>query len=150
MKVEPANNKDALAGLLFLLIGALAVVVARDYPIGSLARMGPGWFPTALGSILLLFGFYLMARGLRSGEKVKEEWGGKPLALVTLSMALFAFIMSRFGLVPALVAMFFVSALGGREIRFTEVLILALSMSAFAAGIFVYALKLPYPLFAGF
>lgn len=57
--------------------------------------------------------------------------------------------MPRLGMIPALVAMFFASALAGREFRFREVLILAVSMSAFAAVPFVHALKLPYPLIAG-
>jgi hypothetical protein len=55
--------------------------------------------------------------------------------------------MPRVGLIPALAAMFFASALAGREFRFKEVLILTVLMSAFAVGVFVYGLKLYYPLF---
>ena len=63
---------------------------------------------------------------------------------------LFGFIISRLGLIPALVAMFFVSALAGREFRFKEVLLLTVLMSAFAVGVFVYGLKLPFRLLPGF
>ncbi len=72
------RNKDFLAGLLFILIGALAVVFARDYPMGSAMRMGPGYFPTILGGILFLLGVYVMVRGIRSGAIVKGDWGWKP------------------------------------------------------------------------
>ncbi len=150
MKFDLRNNKDFLAGLLFILIGGLAVVIARDYPMGSAMRMGPGYFPTILGSILCLFGVYVMVRGIVSGERVKGEWGWKPLALIALSIVLFGFLIDRLGMIPALVAMFFVSAFAGREFRFKEVLLLAVLMSAFAAGVFVYGLKLPYPLFGSF
>ena len=150
MKFDLRNNKDFLAGLLFIVIGGLAVVVARDYPMGSAARMGPGYFPTILGGILVLFGVYVMVRGIFSGGKVKGEWGWKPLALITLSIVLVGFLMDRLGMVPALVVMFFVAALAGHEFRFKEVLLLTVLMSAFAAGVFVYGLKLPYPLFGGY
>ena len=150
MKFDLHDNKDFLAGLLFILIGALAVVFARDYPMGSAMRMGPGYFPTILGGILFLFGVYVMVRGIRSGAKVKGEWGWKPLALITLSIVLFGFLMDRLGMIPALAVMFFVSALAGREFRFKEVLILTVLMSAFAVGVFVYGLKLPFQLFPGY
>jgi hypothetical protein len=149
MRSDWRNNKDFLAGLVFLLIGALAVAVARDYAMGTAMRMGPGYFPTVLGGILCLFGAFLVVRGIVSGAKVAGGWGWKPLALVTLSMLLFGFVITRLGLLPALVAMFFVCAAAGREFRFREVLVLTAVMSAFAVGVFVYALKLPFQLVAG-
>ena len=76
-------------------------------------------------------------------------WGWRPLAFVTLAMLLFGFVITRLGLIPALVAMFFACAAAGREFRFREVLVLTVVMSAFAVGVFVYALKLPFQLVAG-
>jgi hypothetical protein len=147
MNFDLRNNRDLLAGLLFILIGVLAVVIARDYPMGVAARMGPGYFPTVLGAILSLFGVYILVRGIRAGEQVKGQWAWKPLALIALSIVLFGFLMDRFGIVPALVAVFFVSAFAGHEFRFKETLLLTLVMGAFAVGVFFYGLKLPYPLF---
>jgi uncharacterized membrane protein len=149
VKLDPRSNKDFLAGLIFLVIGAAAMLIARGYPFGSAMRMGPGYFPTVLGGILCLFGLYVMLRGIRSGEPVKGEWGWRPLALVTLSIVLFGFVLTRLGLVPALLAMFFAAALGGREFRWREVLALSLLMSAFAVAVFVYGLKLPLRLLGG-
>ncbi len=139
MKFDLRNNRDFLAGLLFVLIGALAVAVARGYPLGTAMRMGPGYFPAVLGGILILLGAWVMARGIRSGSKVKGEWGWKPLALVALAIVLFGFLMARLGLIPALAAALFVSAAGGREFRLKEVLVVLL-----------YVLKMPYPLIAGY
>ena len=150
MKSDLLNNKDFLAGLLFILLGGLAVFFARDYPMGWVERMGPAYFPTLLGGILLLFGLYVMIRGILSGAKVEGAWGWRPLALITLSIVVFGFTLEKLGLVPSIVLMFFAAALGGREFRFKEVFLLAIVMSAFAAGVFVYGLKLPYPLFGGY
>ena len=150
MRTGHHQNKDFLAGLLFLTFGGLTVYFARDYPLGWIERMGPGYFPTALGSILCVFGFYIMIRGLWSGGRVAGTWAWRPLILITFAIAIFGFAMEKVGLVPALVALCVVAALGGREFRLKEVAILAVLMSAFSAGIFVYGLKLPYPLFGSY
>ena len=149
MKPDLLRNKDFLAGLLFLAIGVGAIIVARHYPFGTAMRMGSGYFPTVLGGILVLFAVFLMARGARSGERGPMTWGWKPLACIAASMVLFGFLMPRLGLVPALFALFFTAALGGREFRFREVLALTALMTAFAVGVFVYLLKLPFQLFPG-
>jgi len=150
MDFDLRSNKDFLAGLLFIAIGVMAVVVARGYPMGSAMRMGPAYFPTVLGGILVLLGAWVTARGIRSGEKLKGEWGWKPLLMIALAVLLFGFLMSRLGLVPALVAVFLVSATGGREFRLKEVLVLTALMSAFAVVVLLYVLKMPYPLIAGY
>ena len=147
MNFDLRNNRDAFAGLLFGAIGVMTYIGAEDYPMGFVERMGPGYFPTMLGVILTLFGICIFARGLLSGEPVKGEWGWKPLALITLSILLFGFLMERFGLVPAIVAVFFLSSLAGHEFRLMETLLLTLLMGVFAVGVFFYGLKLPYPLF---
>jgi Tripartite tricarboxylate transporter TctB family len=143
------SNQDVLAGVLFLLIGLGAVAVARDYEMGTAMRMGPAYFPTVLGWVLYGFGAFLLLRGIAAGGGVGVTWAWRPLAFVTLALLAFGFVIARFGLIPALVAMFFVCAAAGREYRFGEVLVLTAVMSAFAVGVFVYALKLPFRLVAG-
>ena len=144
------SNQDVLAGVLFLLIGLGAVAGARDYEMGTAMRMGPAYFPTVLGWVLYVFGAFLLLRGIARGGGAAVTWGWKPLGFVILSIVLFGFTITRFGLIPALVVMFFACAAAGREFRFREVLALTAVMSAFAVGVFVYALKLPFQLFPGF
>src|SRR5262245_49309694 len=141
-------SKDLLAGLFFLAVGVVAILIARNYPFGTTVRMGSGYFPTVLGGILVFFGAILMARGARA-ERAQISWGLKPLACIALSLVLFGFLFPRLGLVPALFALFFTSAFGGPEFRFKEVLALTLVMTAFAVVVFVYVLKLPFQLFPG-
>jgi len=146
VKPDLRNNRDLIAGLLFIVLGALAAVLARDYPFGTTMRMGPGYFPTLLGGILLVFGATILLRGIRSGERVKGEWGVRPLAWITLSIVLFGFLLDRVGMVPATVVTLFAAAAAGREFRLKEVLLLAIVMTAFSVAVFSYGLKLPYPL----
>jgi len=150
MKTELRSNRDFLAGLLMISIGVIAFYMAMDYPFGSAVRMGPGYFPRVLAGILMAFGVVTMLKGLRTGEKVEGRWGWYQLTMVLLSLVVFGFLMDRLGLVPALVGMFFLSALAGHEFKFKEVAILTVVMTIFAILVFVKGLGLPYPLFAGF
>jgi hypothetical protein len=150
MTPDLRGSKDFIAGLIFLAIGAGAMFVARDYPFGTAMRMGSGYFPTLLGGILALFGLFLVTRAFQSKQKtVALQWGWRPLFCVVAAMLLFGFLMPRFGLVPALAALFFTAAAGGREFRFGEVLALTAAMIAFALLVFVWLLKLPFQLFPG-
>lgn len=146
------RNKDFLAGLVFLAFGLAAMAIAdRDLPMGTAMRMGPGNFPVLLGGILGLFGIYLAARGLGWPEKTPRRavWEWRPVTCIVASMLIFGFLLPRLGLIPALVAMFFVAAAGGREFRFREVLVLTAVMTALAVGVFVVLLKLPFQLVPG-
>lgn len=143
------TNQDVLAGVLFLLIGLGAVAGARDYEMGTAMRMGPAYFPTVLGWILYAFGAFLLLRGIARGGGAAVTWGWRPLAFVTLALLAFGFVITRFGLIPALAAMFLACAGAGRELRILEVVVVAAVLSAFAVGVFVYALKLPFRLGAG-
>ena len=57
MKIR-INKKEVLSGSVLLLIGGLTVLGSLDYTIGSLARMGPGYFPLAIGVIIMILGFF--------------------------------------------------------------------------------------------
>jgi len=150
MKLNLRPNKDVLAGLLFMVLGALAAASAADYPIGVTMNMGPGYFPMVLGSILLLFGLYILQRGIRGGEPVQGEWGWRPLRWIAFSIMLFGFLLERVGMVPTIVATVFVAAAAGHEFRFKEVLVLAVVMVVFSVAVFSYGLRLPLRLFGGF
>ncbi|KPK19826.1 MAG: tripartite tricarboxylate transporter TctB family protein [Betaproteobacteria bacterium] len=150
MKIGLHNNKDFLAGLLLIGVGAGAFYMALDYPFGSTRSMGPGYFPRILAGIAIAFGIVTLLKGVRMPELVKGRWGWKPLAMITLSLVVFGWVVERFGFVPALVALFFISALGGHEFRFKEVAILTVVMTIFAIAVFVVLLGLPYPLIQEF
>ena len=147
MKLDLVNNKDFLAGLLMISVGAIAFYMALDYPFGSALRMGPGYFPRVLAGILITFGLYVMIRGIRTNEKVEGAWGWKALAMITLAFVVFGWLMDRIGMIPSLVVMFFLAALAGHQFKWLEVTILTVLMTAFAWAVFIWGLGLPYRLF---
>ena len=102
MQLEIRNNRDVWAGVMLIATGAAAVIIARDYSFGTSLRMGPGYFPSVLGGLLVLFGLYLVASGLRSNEKIEGTWSLRALVVLPLSLVMFGLLMEYAGFVPAL------------------------------------------------
>lgn len=147
--MSPARNKDVWAGVMFIAVGGGAMLIARGYTFGSALRMGPGFFPTLLGAILVLFGLSILARGLRRPERLEARWSLRALVMLPLSLVLFGILMQHAGFVPALVVLAFGSAAAGREFKLVEVLLLTLVLTGLSVGIFIWGLGLPYPLVKG-
>jgi putative tricarboxylic transport membrane protein len=99
MNVAFLNNKDFWSGILFGATGTTALFIARDYPFGTAVRMGPGYFPIALGALLVLFGLYFVAKGLRSADTVADNWSLRALIVLPLALVLFGILMERAGFV---------------------------------------------------
>ncbi|MBI2359226.1 MAG: tripartite tricarboxylate transporter TctB family protein, partial [Deltaproteobacteria bacterium] len=107
MKIEVRNNKDFWAGIMLIGTGAMSIFIARDYPFGSTMRMGPGYFPSVLGGILVLFGIYITLIGLRRNEKIQGRRSLRALIVLPLSLVLFGVLMKHAGFIPALAALIF-------------------------------------------
>jgi putative tricarboxylic transport membrane protein len=150
MKFEVRNNKDFWAGMMLIGLGAAAMYISRDYQFGSALRMGPGFFPTILGGVLIAFGVCIMVVGLKRGEKIQGQLSPRALIMLPLSLVLFGVLMEKAGFIPALVALVFVSAASGREFKFVEVSLLTALLTAVSAALFIWGLGLPYPLIKGF
>ncbi len=150
MKLEIGSNRDFWAGLMFFMFGAVALFFARDYPFGKALRMGAGYFPTLLGWVLILFGIYIMVKGLRRNEKVQGGWSIRALIMLPLVTVLFGVLMDRAGFIPALAVLAFGSAAAGNEFKWGEVLLLTAFMTVLSVAVFIWGLGLPYPLIKGF
>jgi hypothetical protein len=145
------KNRDYYGGLLIFIFGVSAVAQGRTYEVGSLTEMGPGFFPVALGVILVLNGIVLVAvarvsSGTDDVQRLAPEWAawGRILAAI----AAFVIIGKFGGLVPATFVLVFVSALADRQNTLKGAFLLALSMVVIAVAVFWWALQLPFPLFS--
>jgi hypothetical protein len=150
MKLELRGNKDFWAGLMFFATGAGAIFTARHYPFGTTLRMGPGYFPMVLGGLLIVFGLFIMLRGMRKSEKIQDNWSLRAMIVLPFSIVLFGFLMELAGFIPALVGLVFISAASGREFKFIEVLFLSLFLGVLSVAMFIWGLGLRYPLIKGF
>jgi len=140
--------QDFWTGVMYLAFGGAAVALARDFGMGTAARMGPGYFPVVLGAMLMGFGVIALVRSfVRPGEAIGAiAW--KPVLLVTGAVVAFAFLLKTVGLIVALLALILVSAAASSKFKFELRATLAMvGLIAFCALVFVKGLGVPMPLF---
>lgn len=130
---------------MFTTLGVAAVVVARNYPMGTATRMGPAYFPTIVGAVLAVIGLIALVRSfLQPGEPIKG-FAVRPLVLVLGATVLFAMLVRSAGLVVAVIVLVMVSAFASAMFRWVPSLALAIGLAIFSVVVFVKALGLPIP-----
>ena len=140
------NPKDFWAGLLFVAVGVAAIVIAGNYPLGTAARMGPGYFPRMLGLLLVALGALLALRGTRMAGAPLARLQWRPTAIVLGSVVLFGAIVNHAGLVLSTVLLIVLASAASREFRPRESLVAGIFLAALAVGVFVIGLQLLLPI----
>ena len=139
------HPKDFWAGVLFIVLGGGAALIALDYSFGTAGRMGPGYFPRWLGLLLALLGVVLIVRSLKlDGEKLSFPTF-VPLGVVLLSVFVFGIAVNVLGLVIATILLVVISSMASHEYRWKESIIAALALAVFVVVAFRYGLKLQLP-----
>lgn len=149
-------RRDYYGGALMCLIGLGAALQGLHYSFGSLTALGPGFFPTCLGVILIALGVGIAGSAkrpevrptLQEGaplEKGGPEWRG--WICILLSIVAFVVLGKWGGLLPASFAVTFISAFGDRDNTWKSALILAAFISVVAVVVFWWLLQLQFPLF---
>ena len=65
-------RKNVLSGLLFIAIACLGLWLSREYPVGTLRRMGSGFMPQMLCWLLMGLGGIVLVQGLLVREATTE------------------------------------------------------------------------------
>lgn len=138
------HPKDFYAGLMYAAVGAGAVLIARGYNLGTSVRMGPGYFPTVLGGLLILVGAVSMIRAfIHQGDAIKS-FAWKEIFLLLGSVILFGLIVRGAGLLVSLILLVLVSAWASDKFKWKTAALLAILTSVFSSLVFVKGLGLPF------
>lgn len=146
------NKREALASGLLFALGLGVVIQGSTYNIGTMARMGPGFFPVMLGVLLMFLGVLcLFATGISAEEDDEEDFSGPSqwrgwLGIVGGVLA-FIFLGKYGGLVPAAFGLVFISALGDKDHSLFSAFVLATCVSIAGVLIFSWGLDLQFPIF---
>lgn len=150
------SQKDFFSGLMFCIVGATFAWGASSYSIGTAARMGPGYFPLALGVLLALLGVFIVLNAFVSthtdGDKV-GSFAWRPLVFIIAANLVFGaalgglptFGLKPLGLIAGVIALTFIASLASDEFRLKEVSILALVLCLISYAAFILLLKLQFP-----
>ena len=136
-------STDLLTGLLFLALGAFAMIYGSRYPLGTAARMGPGYYPLLASSGLVLLGLVLVVRSFLATAGEVGAISVRPLILILAGTLAFGFLIDRSGFIIAGLLLVFAARLADRDFRPVEVAILAVCLVAFTLAIFRYGLGMP-------
>lgn len=159
MKIK--SQKDFYSGLLYTVVGAAFAYGATSYNVGTAARMGPGYFPLLLGSLLAIIGGIIIFKSLvvetPTGDRV-GSWAWKPLSFIIAGNLLFGVLLGglpsikfpAMGLIVAIYGTTLVVSMAGDKFKLKEVLILATVLSVLSYLAFIVLLKLQFPVWPSF
>ena len=153
-------KKDLYAGLMFIAFGLIFALGALNYPMGSALRMGPAYFPSVLGWMLVVLGLIIASWGLMHDGEEPKKTGWRGLLWILGSVVVFGWVVNGFtlhwagidaavpqgGLVLASIAIVVLSAYGGWEFKWKEAIPLSLFLAAATVAIFYWGLGLPFRL----
>ena len=144
------DQRDFWSGILFIAFGCAGLWVGRDYPVGTLVRMGPGFFPMMMSIALVGIGGFLTARSLVVAGEPLERTALWPQLLILAAIVAFGLLIERVGLAVAVMAVAAVSGIAAQGLRWFEMVALCLAMSALSVALFVYLLGQPIPVWVPF
>ncbi|MEI7532196.1 MAG: tripartite tricarboxylate transporter TctB family protein [Betaproteobacteria bacterium] len=150
MKIR--NQKNFVAGLMFIVTGIFFAALATGYQMGTPAKMGSGYFPFYLGTLLSLLGLFIFVTSMtpNSEESVLTKWDWKSVLWITGSVLVFAVSLNYAGLIISLALLMLVSALASHEFGWKGTLVsMVILISAVYLG-FVWGLKLQFPVWPYF
>lgn len=145
------NKQDAWASGVLCVLGLAVMYQGSSYNLGTLSRMGPGFFPVALGALLVFLGLVvLFSSGLSEDDDDEQDMGSPEWRgwLCIIGGVIAFIVLGKYGgLVPATFVLVFVSSLGDRTHTLLTALALSVFITALGVVIFSWALELQFPMF---
>ena len=142
------STKDLASGGLFVVAGAYFALEALTYEVGTPFRMGPGFMPLVLGTVLAALGLGVAASGWHRPDSevpLSPSWRG--MALIVGVIIFFAATIRGLGFIPVVLLSSFVAALSSRLNSPVFALLLAITLTVMCTLIFVVGLGMSVPWF---
>ncbi|NIZ10121.1 tripartite tricarboxylate transporter TctB family protein [Pseudooceanicola sp. HF7] len=140
---------DLAGGLILAAIGLFVTFYSvEQYDIGTMRRMGPGFFPVLLGGTLSVLGLIIALPALgRQGEAIRVAW--KECLAVLAAILVFAAGLNSLGLVLATLISVLIATLATPNRRIGWRILLAGIVTTLSVGVFSFGLKMTVPLWPG-
>lgn len=146
------NKQDFWSGIMFIALGVGFALMATSYSMGTAARMGPGYFPFWLGTLLALLGAVVAAGSMsHKAEKAELEKFDWKIAFVVIgSVALCGSVFDFLGVYISVFLLVVLSSLASHEFSWKIAVGTALFLVLFVWLAFVKGLGLIFPLWPSF
>lgn len=146
------NQKNFLAGMLYIVLGAMVAIGATGYELGTANRMGPGYFPFGLGLALIVTGICVVIGAFAPGahRSLIGRWHMRNLFIVLLSVVLFGVLLEPLGLVIAIPVLLGISSLAHPDFSLRAVFFSTVFLLLLTWVVFILLLGLQIPLLPSF
>jgi uncharacterized membrane protein YhhN len=134
---------------MFMAIGSVFYFVSKNFPMGTAVRMGPAYFPSILGALLMLLGTIVFVKAFFTDGEAPRKTQWFPMLMILGSVVAFSIIIGplNLGVVVATIVLVIMSAAGGYEFKWKEAIISAVVLSITVPLVFYYGLGLPFKIF---
>lgn len=156
--VPPSNpwfGRERLAGLSLVAFGLFALWAGSDLPFMTEDGVGSGLLPRALAIIMTLLGVVQIAVTWNTPQETAGTWPVRDMLPVLVGVFLFAITIRGFdfgafsvpvlGMAVATPLAVFLSGMAAKDVRYQELFIFTIAMTAVCIGLFRYALGLSLP-----
>lgn len=140
-RIDPV---ELAAGVFIIAVGLFFLIGGMQYQVGTVARIGPGFLPVALGVIAVGLGVLILLAG-RAGGGDLPEISPRAAGAVLGAIGAFALLLPRVGLVPTIVVTVLVAVLGNREATLRFAFTTAVVLAAMCWLLFIQILGLSMP-----
>ncbi|MBB4000733.1 tripartite tricarboxylate transporter TctB family protein [Aureimonas pseudogalii] len=137
---------DLLAGVLLIGIGALGLWAGRSLAFGTPAMMGPGFLPRVMCGLLIAIGIFVLLKGVVKPAERMGLVNVKPLVILVVAIAGFAWASETLGFVVATVWLLVIGSLADQESRWKEIAISTAVLTAAGALVFIEGLGVQMPI----
>jgi hypothetical protein len=145
--IKHRRLSDVLFGALIVFFGLYVAYAGTQLSMGSMSRIGPGFFPLGLGVVIAALGTVAALEPPES--KHETAFNFRSLIFLSLALITFAMLVESLGLVPATMSLVILTALGGREHISVRTLIgTTIGLSLVGYLLFIKLLRLPLEPFA--
>jgi hypothetical protein len=159
--VNIKSQKDFFSGLMFMGVGVAFAWGATGYTLGDGARMGPGYFPLALGVLLAILGGIITFKALvvetADGDRL-GAFAWKPLFFIIMANLVFGACigglpsigLKPLGLIVGIYLLTYIASHAGDEHKLKEVIVLASVLALLSYLAFIVLLKLQFPVWPAY
>lgn len=151
------NKQQLLSFVIVEGMAIFAIVHGLSYQIGTLSNMGPGFFPVALGVLMMITGVFLLFsvdpdvhddddEGRPSAKSIVKE-RSRTFLIILMSVICFIVIGNNFGLVPGTFLLCFIASFADKQNSIRSALVISVMLTLVCVAVFSWFLRIPFPLF---
>lgn len=147
MKIK--SQRDFFSGLMFIVVGVIFAVGATNYPMGSSAKPGAGYFPLILSVLMAILGAIVLFKSLTIETEGGDPIGNiawKPLLVIVASIAVFGLALPRLGMFVTIPLLIIMVSFAGDDFSWKGVIANSVVLTLGSWVIFIWGLNLTIPL----